>query len=54
VTVRRGDRRIRIRARAVDTWEADEPLDAGRAVVVVEMKDGIAYVTPVAPKLLEE
>lgn len=54
VTVRRGDRRIRIRARAADTWQDDEPLDAGRAVVVVEMKDGIASVTPVAPKLLEE
>ena len=54
VTVRRGDRRIRIRARAADTWQADQPLAAGEPVVVVEMKDGIATVSPVAPKLLEE
>ena len=54
VTVRRGDRRIRIRARAADTWHADQPLAAGEPVVVVEMKDGIAAVSPVAPKLLEE
>lgn len=54
VTVRRGDRRIRIRARAADTWRADQPLAAGDPVVVVEMKDGIAVVSPVAPRLLEE
>lgn len=54
VTVRRGDRRIRIRARAAETWQADEPLSAGQAVVVVEMKDGTAAVSPVAPKLLKE
>ena len=54
VTVRRGDRRIRIRARAADTRRPDEPLAAGVAVVVVEMKDGIASVSPVGAQLLEE
>ena len=54
VTVRRGDRRIRIRARAAETWQGEEPLGTGQAVVVVEMKGGIAAVSPVAPKLLEE
>lgn len=54
VTVRRGDRRIRIRARAADTWRADQALAAGDPVVVVEMKDGIAVVSPVTPRLLEE
>jgi len=54
VAVRRGDRRIRIRARAAETWPADQPLAAGEPIVVVEMKDGIAAVSPVAPKLLEE
>ncbi len=54
VTVRRGDRRVRVRARTADTYRASDALAAGHAVVVVEMKDGIAYVSPVAPKLLEE
>lgn len=54
VTVRRGDRRVRIRAQVADTYHAAEALTAGHPVVVVEMKDGIASVTPVGPKLLEE
>jgi len=54
VTVRRGDRRVRIRAQMADTYRAAEALTAGHPVVVVEMKDGIASVTPVGPKLLEE
>lgn len=54
VTVRRGDRRVRIRAQVADTYDAAEALTAGHPVVVVEMKDGIASVTPVGPKLLEE
>lgn len=54
VTVRRGDRRVRIRARVADTYQSTEALAAGHPVVVVEMKDGIASVTPVGPKLLEE
>lgn len=54
VTVRRGDRRVRIRAQVADTYRAAEALTAGHPVVVVEMKDGIASVTPVGPRLLEE
>lgn len=54
VTVRRGDRRVRIRAQVADTYRAAEALTAGHPVVVVAMKDGIASVTPVGPKLLEE
>ncbi len=54
VTVRRGDRRVRIRAQVADTYHAAEALTAGQPVVVVEMKDGTASVTPVGPRLLEE
>lgn len=54
VTVRRGDRRVRIRAQVADTYQRAEALGAGQPVVVVEMKDGIASVSPVGPKLLEE
>ena len=54
VTVRRGDRRVRIRAEVADTHRSTEALSGGQPVVVVEMKDGIAYVTPVGPRLLEE
>ena len=54
VTVRRGDRRVRIRARMADTYRDGAALSPGQPVVVVEMMDGIASVTPVAPKLLEE
>ena len=54
VTVRRGDRRVRIRARVADSYAETEALGAGHPVVVVDMKDGIAAVSPVGPKLLEE
>ena len=54
VTVRRGDRRVRIRARAADTYRDGAALSSGQPVVVVEMNDGIASVAPVGPKLLEE
>ena len=54
VTVRRGDRRIRMRARVDDTYSGGEALSAGQPVVVVDMKNGIAAVSPVGPKLLEE
>ena len=54
VTVRRGDRRVRIRAQVADTYRRTDALGAGQPVVVVEMKDGIASVSPVGPKLLEE
>ena len=54
VTVRRGDRRVRIRARAADARGDAGALAAGQPVVVVEMRDGIASVAPVGPRLLEE
>ena len=54
VTVRRGDRRIRIRARVAGSYADTEALGAGQPVVVVDMKDGIAAVSPVGPRLLEE
>ena len=54
VTVRRGDRRIRIRARVAESYADTEALGAGQPVVVVDMKDGIAAVSPVGPRLLEE
>ena len=54
VTVRRGDRRIRIRARVADSYADTEALGAGQPVVVVDMKNGIAAVSPVGPRLLEE
>ena len=37
-----------------DTYRDAGALTAGQPVVVVEMRDGIASVTPVGPKLLEE
>lgn len=54
VTVRRGDRRVRLRARAAEASEGTPALGPGQAVVVVDMNDGIAAVAPVGPKLLEE
>jgi len=54
VTVRRGDRRVRLRARAADATGGTPALGRGQAVVVVDMKDGIAAVAPVGPKLLED
>jgi len=53
VLVRRGNRRIRIRARAAPTWQGKN-LDLGQAVIIVEMNDGIAAVSPVQPKLLAD
>jgi len=54
VTVRRGDRRVRLRARAADGSAGTLALGRGQAVVVVDMSDGIAAVAPVGPKLLED
>ena len=54
VTVRRGDRRVRLRARPADASGAAAAIGPGQAVVVVEMKDGVAAVTPVGPRLLDE
>ena len=54
VSVRRGDRRLRLRARPADASEGAPALRPGQPVVVVEMNDGIAAVAPVGPKLLED
>lgn len=54
VTVRRGDRRVRLRARVADASGGAPVLGPGQAVVVVDMNDGIAAVAPVGPKLLED
>ncbi len=54
VTVRRGDRRVRLRARNADASGGRPTLSPGQPVVVVEMNDGIAAVAPVGPRLLEE
>lgn len=54
VTVRRGDRRVRLRARAAEASRGTPALGPGQAVVVVDMNDGIAAVAPVGPKLLED
>lgn len=54
VTVRRGDRRVRLRARTADGSGGAPALSPGQPVVVVEMNDGIAAVAPVGPKLLED
>lgn len=53
VRLRRGDRRIRVRARLAAA-AVGETLAEGREVVVVEMKDGVAAVTAVNAKLLED
>ena len=53
VSVQRGDRRFRIRARLADVAE-QTPIPAGNPVVVVGMEDGIAVVSPVDLKLLDE
>ena len=54
VTVRRGGRRVRLRARNADASGGTPTLSPGQPVVVVEMNDGIAAVAPVGPRLLEE
>ncbi len=54
VRVRRGARRVRVRARLAAADTAAHALREGREVVVVEMKDGVAAVTPVDVKLLED
>ncbi len=51
--VRRAGRRVRIRARMEEDSEA-APLRVGQPVVVLDMKDGTATVSPVAPKLLDD
>ena len=54
VRIRSGERQYRMRARSDDPAEADGILVAGRPVMVVEVKDGVAYVAPVGMKLLED
>ena len=54
VSVQRGGRRYRVRARAADLNGGGGSLPEGRPVVVVDMKDGVAVVAPVDAKLLEQ
>lgn len=54
VSVERGGRRYRVRARAHGLEGEGGSLPEGRPVVVVEMKDGVAMVAPLDAKLLEQ
>ncbi len=54
VRVASGDRRYRMRARAYDDAGPDACLEAGRAVMVVEVREGVARVAPVRMKLLQD
>ena len=54
VRLRRGGRRFEMRARHDDLARGEGPLEGGRAVVVVDVRAGIALVAPVDMKLLEE
>lgn len=54
VRIRSGERQYRMRARSDDPAGVDGTLEAGRPVMVVEVKDGVAYVAPVGMKLLED
>lgn len=54
VRIRSGERQYRMRARADIPPGAAQTLEAGRSVVVVDVKDGVALVTPIDDKLLEE
>lgn len=49
-----GARQFRIRARADDLEDAGVALEAGRPVVVVDVKEGVAVVAPMEMKLLED
>ncbi len=54
VRIRSGERRYEMRARADLPPGAAQTLEAGSAVVVVDVTEGVALVTPVDTKLLEE
>lgn len=54
VRIRSGERRYRMRARADVPLGAAPTLEAGRSVVVVDVTDGVALVTPVNDRLLED
>ena len=54
VRIRSGERQYQMRARADLPSGAAQALEAGRAIVVVDVKDGVALVTPIDSKLLED
>ena len=54
VRIRSGERQYRIRARSDDPAEAEGSLGIGCPVMVIDVKDGVAYVAPVEMKLLED
>lgn len=54
VRIRSGERQYQMRARADLPSGAAQSLEAGRAIVVVDVKDGVALVTPIDNKLLED
>ena len=54
VRIRSGERQYQMRARADLPSGAAQALEAGRAIVVVDVKDGVALVTPIDNKLLED
>ena len=54
VRIRSGERRYRMRARADHPSGAAQTIEAGRSVVVVDVTDGVALVTPIDDKLLED
>ncbi len=54
VRIRSGERQYRMRARADIPPGAAPELEAGRSVVVVDVTDGVALVTPVNDRLLED
>ena len=54
VRIQSGARQFRIRARADDLEGAGMILEAGRQVVVVDVREGVALVAPMEMKLLED
>ena len=54
VRIRSGERRYRMRARADHPSGAAQTIEAGRSIVVVDVTDGVALVTPIDDKLLED
>ena len=54
VRIGSGSRQFRMRARADDVEGAGMTLEAGRPVVVVDVKEGVALVAPLEMKLLED
>ena len=54
VRIRSGERQYQMRARADLPSGAGQALEVGRAIVVVDVNDGVALVTPIDSKLLED